>query len=87
MSTSICERLIHPNVEQLFAEHCEEIYRTWEELLRKTSLLDNATSTDSCVLSAIRAFDNMIKRPESQGVARLAYVQLIRVLADLRKKI
>jgi hypothetical protein len=87
MSTSICRRLIRPNAEQLFAEHCEEIHRTWAELLRKTSLPDNATSTDSRVLSAIRALDNTIKRPESQGVARLAYVQLTRVLADLRKKI
>jgi hypothetical protein len=57
---SICERLIHPNVEQLFAEHCGEIHRTWEELPQKPSLPDNATSIDSRVLCAIRTLDNTI---------------------------
>ncbi|KAK4151488.1 hypothetical protein C8A00DRAFT_17097 [Chaetomidium leptoderma] len=87
MSAAILQALINPNAQQLFADHCETLHRVWKELLEKTTLPDNTTSTDSQVLERIRELDKRIKCPEDQAVSRLAYIQLTRMLAALRKKI
>jgi hypothetical protein len=79
--------LIKPNAQQLFADDCEALHRVWKELLEKTSLPDNTTSTDSQVLEMIRELDKRIRYPEDRVISRLAYIQLTRMLAALRKKI
>ena len=87
MSTAILQALITPNAKQLFAEHCKAIRQVWEELLEKTTLPDNVTSMDSSVLERLRELDNRIKSRENRDASRLAYIQLTRVLAGLRRKI
>src|SRR5207245_478156 len=81
------QALITPNAKQLFAEHCEAIRQVWKELLEKTTLPDNVTSMDSRVLGRIRELDHRIKSRENRDASRLAYIQLTRVLAGLRRKI
>ena len=76
-----------PNAPQLFADDCETLHRVWKELLEKTTLPDNTTSTDDRVLERIRELDNRIRYSEDRVVSRLAYIQLTRMLAALRKKI
>ncbi len=87
MSTAILQTLVSSNAQSFFAENCEEIHRTWKELLEKTTLPNDTESTDSRVSDAIRAIDNKIKCGENGSVRALAYIQLIRILAALRKKI
>jgi hypothetical protein len=87
MSTAIVQALVNANAKQLFTEHCETIHRVWKDLLEKTALPDNTTSTDSAVLERIRELDNRIKCPENRDALRLAYLQLTRMLAALRRKI
>jgi hypothetical protein len=87
MSTAILQALIKPNAQQLFADDCETLHRVWKELLEKTTLPDNTTSTDDRVLERIRELDNRIRYSEDRVVSRLAYIQLTRMLAALRKKI
>lgn len=83
----VARALIAGDAVQRFAEKCEAIHKDMVLLLDKTTLPDNATSTDSRVAGAIRALDNMFKSPENNVVLRLDYVQLARMLGVLKDKI
>ena len=70
----VAQALIRNDAKKHFAEQCEIIYKSWALLLDKTTLLDNITYTDSRVVDAIRALDNIIKCPENNIHLRIAYI-------------
>lgn len=78
---------IMANAMQHFSEKCEIIHRDMVWLLDKTSVPDDAASTNGRVADAIRALDNILKFPDNNVHLRLAYVQLTRMLAALKERI
>ncbi|KAK0637174.1 hypothetical protein B0T17DRAFT_101614 [Bombardia bombarda] len=83
----VAQALIRNDAMQHFAENCESIHKGWALLLDKTTLPDNTTCTDSRVVDAIRALDNIIKCPGNNIHLRIAYVQLARMMTCLKEKI
>ncbi|KAM7184060.1 hypothetical protein V8F33_013210, partial [Rhypophila sp. PSN 637] len=82
---SLSNRLIRRDAIECFANNCEKIWEDWTSLLRKTTLPPNITSSDTRVVAAFRAVDNVISENQSACVLRwLAYVRLMALFHSLR---
>ena len=79
--------LVRHDAKEFFAEHCEEIFKAWLSVLSTATLPENITHADSRVADVIVSLNNIITTSETPYYPRLAYIQLIRVLATLKERI
>ncbi|KAJ9130561.1 hypothetical protein NKR23_g12143 [Pleurostoma richardsiae] len=83
---SLALGLVRPDAALFFADHCEEIYRSWVTLLHKTALPCDGTCMDRRVQAAFEAVDDAIAGDESGPLlSRLAHAWLPQMLASLRE--
>ncbi len=68
-------------------EYYEKIYKTLILFLEKTILPDTTLYLNNRIINTIKTLDDLIKCPEDQYISRLAYIQLILILAALKKRV
>ncbi len=81
---SLAQCLVRHDTNTFFIKHCEEIYRSWVSLLHRTAVPPNIKHTDKRIIAAFEAIDCTLLH-DTYILARLAYVQLIRMLTSVQK--
>ena len=80
----IVPSLVRHDVITFFANHFEKALDSWISILTKTTIPDNVTSSDPCVLNSFQLLD----QARSGGdiiLSRLAYIQLAYVFESLQR--
>lgn len=82
---SLSSRLVRRDAIKCFASNCEKIWGDWTSLLRKTALPPHVASSDTRVIAAFRAVDDVISAKQSTYVLRwLAYMRLTALFDHLK---
>lgn len=82
---SLSYRLVRRDAVECFVDNCGKIWEDWTSLLRKTTLPPHVASSDTRVIAAFRAVDDVISEKPSTRVLRwLAYIQLLALFDSLK---
>ncbi|KAK4096497.1 hypothetical protein N658DRAFT_398838, partial [Parathielavia hyrcaniae] len=83
---SLSGRLVRRDAIECFASNCEKIWGDWTSLPRKTTLPPHVASSDTRVIAAFRAVDDVISGKQSTRVVRwLAYMRLMALFDHLKR--
>lgn len=84
--TSIAQSLIRPNATTFLTDNYQLICKDWASLLERTSPVGNSSSASTSVLAArLDIVGSIIMNRETPALMlRLAYVQFVRVMEDLK---
>lgn len=82
---SLSSRLVRRDAIECFASNCEKIWGDWTSLLRKTTLPRHIASSDTRVIAAFTAVDDVVSGKQSTYVVRwLAYLRLMALFDHLK---
>lgn len=81
--TSLAYKLVGDNPVDLFIKNCTKTLTEWMPLLCITTLPVGITSSDSRIITAFRAIDNIICGQETNLLQRLAYIQLAKLFISV----
>lgn len=82
---SLSSRLVRHDAIECFVDNCKKIWEDWTSLLRKTTLPPHVASSDTRVIAAFKAVDDVISEKQSTRVLRwLAYIRLMALFDSLK---
>ncbi|KAH7012540.1 uncharacterized protein B0I36DRAFT_355936 [Microdochium trichocladiopsis] len=74
---SLIGAIVREDYREHIANHCGTVLSEWVQLVGKTTLPPNVSSSDPCILAAFQALHAPIFTPDSKALTRMAYVRLI----------
>ncbi len=80
----IVPSLVWHDVITFFANHFEKALDSWISILTKTTIPDNVTSSDPCILNSFQLLDQA-RTGGDKILSRLAYIQLAYVFESLQR--